>query len=153
VQNRLIASVLGFGLVLLISGCVSAPPQKIEISARPIERPELVLPKADGLDMREADWIIITPENYEEVISKLTAERKSVALFALTDKGYQALALNINDLRTHIQQLNAIIVAYEGYYADSNSALDAANEEINNVNKQIDGSEQPQERKKILGLF
>ena len=129
-QKRLTASVLGFGLVLLTSGCVGAPPQKIEISAKPIERPELVLPKADGLDMREADWIIITPENYEEVISKLTSERKSVALFALTDKGYQALALNINDLRTYVQQLQAIIVAYEGYYKDSNKALDQANATI-----------------------
>ena len=151
-QGRLTASVLGFGLVLLTSAC-SAPVQQIEVSAKPIDRPTLTLPNADRLDMRNVDWIIITPDNAEEVFARLQAERKSVALFALTDKGYEAISLNINDLRTYIQQLQAIIVAYEGYYADSNSALDAANAEINNVNNQIVDQSQPQERKKILGLF
>ena len=46
--NHSIANVLGFLIVtsLLISGCTSMP-QKIEVSAKPVEKPKLVLPSAD----------------------------------------------------------------------------------------------------------
>lgn len=114
-QNRLIVNVLGCGLVLLLSAC--AQPKPIEISSKPIDKPTLVLPTADALNLREVKWIVITPENADQVMKTLTASGGKVAVFALTDKGYQNLSLNINDLRTYVQQLQAIIVAYEGYYS------------------------------------
>lgn len=128
--NLSTVNVLGFGLVLLLSACASSQPKVIEISAKPIDKPQLVLPTSDSLNMRHIDWIVITPENAEEVMAKLSASGGKVAVFALTDKGYENLSMNINDLRTYITQLQAIIVAYEGYYKESNSALDAANAEI-----------------------
>lgn len=115
-QNRLIVNVLGCGLVLLLSACATQP-KTIEISSKPIDRPTLVLPKADTLNLREVKWIIITPENAEQVLKTLQTIGGKVAVFALTDKGYQNLSLNINDLRTYVQQLQSIIVAYEGYYS------------------------------------
>lgn len=132
--NRLTVSVLGCGLVLLLSAC--SKPDPIEISAKPIDKPELVLPAADVLNLRDVNWIIITPENVNDVMTKLNAEGGKVAVFALTDKGYENLSLNINDLRTYIAQLKSIIIAYEGYYKDSNSAIDAANAEIKSVGDQ-----------------
>ena len=114
-QNRLTVNVLGCGLVLLLSACATSQP--IEISSKPIDKPTLVLPTADALNLREVKWIIITPENAEQVLKTLPTTGGKVAVFALTDKGYQNLSLNINDLRTYVQQLQAIIVAYEGYYS------------------------------------
>lgn len=115
-QNRLIVNVLGCGLVLFLSACATQP-KTIEISSKPIDKPTLVLPTADTLNLREVKWIIITPENAEQVLKTLPTTGGKVAVFALTDKGYQNLSLNINDLRTYIQQLQSIIVAYEGYYS------------------------------------
>ena len=150
--NRSIVNVLGCGMVLaLLSACSAPMPRQIEISAKPIEKPELVIPSADRLIMRKVDWVIITPENAEEVFAKLEKDGKRVVLFGLTDNGYESIALNLSDLRAYIQQQKAIIAAYEGYYKDSNSALDAANAEIEQANQ---AAQQPTEApKKFLGIF
>lgn len=46
--------------------------------------------------------------------------------FALTEKGYENLSLNLNDLRTFIQQQRAIVAAYERYYMSAEQRLDQA---------------------------
>lgn len=141
--SRSTANVLGCGLaLLLLSGCSVLPwskstPQRIEISAKPVERPPLVLPKADRLQSRPVEWIIITPENYEEVFAKIEKEGKPMVLFGLTDKGYEHLALNLSDIRAFIQQQQAIIAAYEGYYQEAEKAIEEANKEIEETNRSI----------------
>lgn len=144
--DRSIVNVLGFTIALLaVSGCSSSAPTPITVSAKPIDKPELVLPKVDRIQTRKVEWVIITPENFEEQIQKLTAKGKPIVFFALTDEGYEALALNLSDLRAFIQQQQAIIAAYEGYYQDTNSALDAANAEIASAAEQAAAAAQQQE--------
>lgn len=144
--DRSIVNALGFmTALLLVSGCATSTPRSIEISAKPIEKPELVLPSVDRVQTRDANWVIITPENFEEQIKKLTDKGKPIVFFALTDEGYEALALNLSDLRAFIQQQQAIIAAYEGYYQDTNSAFDAANAEIASAADQAAQSAQQQE--------
>lgn len=130
--NRLTASALGFGLVLLTSGCAFLEPQprQITVSAKPVERPPLTLPTADKFISRPVEWIIITPENYQEVFDKIKSDGRPVVLFGITDKGYEHLALNLSDIRAFIQQQKAIIAAYENYYQQSQKAIDEANEQI-----------------------
>lgn len=124
-------NVLGCLLLLsLVSGCASNQVKPIVISAKPVEKPELVLPKADRIQTRDVKWIVITPDNYKEVFNQLAKEGKQVVLFAVTSDGYENLALNMSDIRAYIQQQQAIIIAYEGYYLKSNSAIDEANQEI-----------------------
>jgi hypothetical protein len=139
--NRLITSVLGFGLVtLLISGCSTAP-QRIEVSAKPVAKPELVLPPVDQLRMREVDWTLITPENFEEEVAKLKASGRPIVFFALTDKGYENLGLNFSDIRAFIQQQKAIIIAYENYYKSATEALDKANANIDGAKQQVEAQQ------------
>jgi hypothetical protein len=130
--NRSIASALGCLTLLLISAC-SKPVQEIQISAKPVDKPELVLPYADPIKARDVQWVIITPDNYEQVFNEMAKKGQPIVLFGLTDKGYENLSLNLSDIRAFIQQQQAIIVAYEGYYKQSNAAIDAANTQINNI--------------------
>lgn len=130
--NRSIASALGCLTLLLISAC-SKPVQEIQISAKPVDKPELVLPYADPIKVRDVQWVIITPDNYEQVFNEMAKKGQPIVLFGLTDKGYENLSLNLSDIRAFIQQQQAIIVAYEGYYKQSNAAIDAANTQINNI--------------------
>lgn len=125
-------NVLGCLLLLsLVSACATSNPVKpIVISAKPVDKPELILPKADRIQTRDVKWIVITPDNYQEVFNQLAKDGKQVVLFALTSDGYENVSLNLSDIRAYIQQQQAIIVAYEGYYLKSNSAIDAANQEI-----------------------
>lgn len=106
-----------------------------------------MLPNADRLNLRDIEWILITPENFEEKITELRTSGRPIVLFALTDAGYENLALNFSDIRAYIQQQNAIIVAYDNYYKDANKALDDANTEIENTNREIE-SQQNQEQPK-----
>ena len=132
-----IASVLGFGLVLLlISGC-SSTPQKIQVSASPIEKPQLTLPNVDELSMKEVTWVIITEENYEEVFADLKKSGRPLAIFGVTDKGYAHLGENLSAIRALIQQQQTIIAAYETYYKSAEDALDNANKQVNSVNDEV----------------
>ena len=111
-----IGNVLGFGLVLmLLSSCGIPNINPIQITSRPAERPPLVLPPVDTLNMRPVEWTVVTRDNVEEVFAQLEANGQNLALFALTDTGYENLGLNFSDIRQLVQQQRAIIVAYENY--------------------------------------
>ena len=112
--------------VLLLSACGSREPEPTVISTVPVERPELVLPEADPLNLRDVNWVIITQDNYQAVFEELTSSGENAVLIGLTDTGYENLSLNLNDLRTYIQQQNAIIIAYRNYYVRSQAAFDGA---------------------------
>lgn len=147
-QKLLIASVLGFGL----AACSSVPVQRIEVSAKPIEKPKLVLPRADQLNQQPVSWVLITPANAEEVFEKLTKEGRPLVLFGLTDKGYERLALNLSDLRAYLQQQQTIIAAYKVYYEKSQEALDDANEELDRVEDEAN-KEAPKPEKKAWEIW
>lgn len=151
--GRSIVNVLGFGLAItILSGCVSSQPRPITVTASPVDRPELVLPDPDLIQTRAVDWIIITPDNAEAVFERIRSTGKPVTFFAVTEDGYQALALNLNDLRTFIQQLQSIIDAYENYYAESTEALEEANRRMA---EQAEAANNPPEQPRggILGVF
>jgi len=112
-------------MIISLAAC-STKPQQIEISAKPIEKPTLTLPPVDELNMRKVEWIVINEANVEFVIAKLQAEGKAFALYALTGDGYGNLGLNFSDIRALVQQQQAIIAAYEGYYQKAEEAMDNA---------------------------
>ena len=120
---------------LFLIGCQST--KTIEISASPIEKPPLTLPKVSKLKMRDVKWIVVNKDNVTQIISDLEKKDDNVVLFAITDKGYEALALNTADLRQLIMQQQAIIAGYEQYYKDSQAALDKANNQINDTNEKV----------------
>lgn len=115
-------------LTILVSGCslLSSQPDPVEVSTRPVEKPGLELPQADEIRLREVDWQLITPENAEEIFETAEESGRPVVFFALTDKGYENLGLNISDIRAYIQQQKTIIAAYENYYEESQEALNGA---------------------------
>lgn len=131
-QKLLIASVLGFGL----AACSSVPVQRVEVHTTPVEKPKLVLPKADVLFQRPVEWILITPENVEEAFEKVKSRGRPVMLFGVTDKNYETLALNLSDLRAYLQQQKAIIAAYENYYQQSEKAIEEANERLDDAEEE-----------------
>lgn len=89
--------------------------KKLNVVSKPAEKPKLILPKVDELSLRPVTWIVINKDNYEDVFAKLEAAGEPVALFALSEKGYENLSLNFSDIRQLVQQQQAIIVAYEKY--------------------------------------
>jgi len=126
-KSVLTKSVLGFGLVILLSSCSSLQQVlPVEVSTRPVDKPELTLPRVDELRMREVNWIVINQDNVDQVFEDLKSKNIPVGVYALTGEQYENLGLNFSDIRALVQQQQAIIVAYEKYYKEAEQTLDKA---------------------------
>ena len=134
-RGIIILVILAIGF--LMSGCASKP-QQINISAKPIEKPTLIIPQAEVLNLKDQEWIVITEDNVNEVWQRLTEKKVDVVLFGITDEGYEIMARNMSDIMAHIEQQKAIIAAYKNYYEESEEAIDKANENQNAINNEID---------------
>ena len=129
--------IVGIIAIALLAGC-TAKPKIIEISAKPIEKPKLVLPPAEELRLKDLEWVVINEENAQEVWDKLKADRKDPVLIGLTDDGYEILAMNMSDIMKLLQQQRAIIAAYQNYYEESEQALENANNQIEGAKAEVD---------------
>ena len=110
-------------LTIALSAC-STTPRTVEYTPQPIERPTLILPPTETLDMKGVDWIVVTPDNADEYFEKMKADGQSISFFALTSDGYAALGINMAQLLELISQQRAIIVAYEDYYNSIETQLE-----------------------------
>lgn len=109
-----------FSLPILLAACSQSPnrppPQNVVIQSQPIERPPLNLPGIDRLNPRDVEWIVVTPDNVDQVFAELQRQGKSASLFAVDAQGYENIAINTQQtLRTILQQ-QAVIEGYEEYY-------------------------------------
>jgi hypothetical protein len=86
------------------------------VQTKAVERTRLNLADPAPLKGRELNWIVVTPENAEEVWKRLKEENTDLVLFAITDDGYEQLALTMAELRNFIASQRAIIVKYKEYY-------------------------------------
>ena len=118
---------------LLLSGCSTT--KELNITTEPIQKPALVLPNVDQLNLQDVEWFVINEENVETVWKRIADDKKDIVLFGLTDDGYEQLALNLSDIMTLIQQQKAIIGAYKEYYEDAEKAIDDANAEKEEADK------------------
>jgi len=121
VKNSSTRNALGFGLVALTSlfllsacgGSTSEPVAPIQVRTIETPRPAPVVPSVDQLQLRDVKWTIVTPNNVNEVFASLSGE---AVLFAVTTDGYEALALNLSDVRAMVQQQQKIIAIYQNSY-------------------------------------
>ena len=114
---RLIGNVLVFGLAtILLSSCVAGV-KTLETYTIEKKREPLALDMPAPLELQDVDWIIITKDNADEVFEKVKNDKNGdYALFALTDNGYEKLALNFADIRNKIAEQRQIILSYKDYY-------------------------------------
>jgi hypothetical protein len=70
----------------------------------------------DPLRLDPIDWVVITPQNAEEVFARLESKELDIVLFGLSAEGYQQLAVTIAELRNLINQQRNIIIKYKEYY-------------------------------------
>jgi hypothetical protein len=70
----------------------------------------------DPLRLQPIHWVVITPDNAEEVFQRLENKEIDLVLFGLTDEGYKQLAITISELRNMINLQRNIIIKYKEYY-------------------------------------
>jgi hypothetical protein len=105
---------------LLISGCSvfswGERVKPIEIQTKAVERTRLNLPDPTPLKANPVEWIVVTPENVEEVWKRLREKNVDLVLFAITDDGYEQLSVSMAELRNFIAQQRQVIIKYKEYY-------------------------------------
>ena len=115
---------VGRGLIILaivlvafiMSGCTTAV-KTIEVLNRPEPKTPIGIDLPEPLSLQPVEWIIITPENAEEVWAKLSENPKGeVVLFALDQNGYELVAKNFAQIRTALAEHRNVIIAYKDYY-------------------------------------
>jgi len=110
---RLIGNVLVFGLVTILLSSCAAGVKTIQTYSIEKKREPLAIEDPAPLELQDIDWIIITEEVFEKVKNNKNGD---YALFALTDTGYEKLALNFADIRNKLAEQRQIILSYKEYY-------------------------------------
>ena len=123
--HRLLIPIISLSL---ISGCASIWPfggdsevKPITVQRKAVERARLNIKAPEPLKAREFRWVVITPDNAEQVWSKLKEEGKDLVLFALTDEGYEELAMTMGEVKNYLANQRSIIIKYKEYYEPVNS--------------------------------
>ena len=127
-QIRTISLVLASSL---LTGCAtlgslipwpkSTKVEPVTVVTVPQEKTPLAIDNPQPLRLRTLDWIVITPENWEEVFKQMQAKEQNLVLFGLTSDGYQSLAITIAELRNLINTQRVIIEKYKDYYEPKNN--------------------------------
>ena len=107
-------------LSLLLSSC-SWKPEKEIITKAEVYVPTInVVPKPEPLTLRNADVIVITEKNLEEVIKRVKDMLGSFVVYALDPKSFESLAINMEQIKLYIEQQNKIILYYEKAVSNEN---------------------------------
>ena len=109
-------------LSISLTGCASfgnlfgERVKPVEIQTKAVERTRLDIPLPNPVTAKNIEWVIITPENAEQIWAKLKESNTDVVLLGLTDNGYEQLAVTIAELRNMIAAQRQIIIKYKEYY-------------------------------------
>ena len=99
--------------LLLLSSC-SWKPEKEIITKAEVYVPTInVVPRPEPLTLKNADVIVITEKNLQEVIKRVKDMQGSFVVYALDPKSFEALAINMEQIKLYIEQQKQIILYYE----------------------------------------
>jgi len=109
----------------MLSGCSLIPGGRdvdlTEVQTVEAPREPLAIEPPDPVNINPVEWIVITPDNAEEVFEGLSSSGKEVVLIGLTPDGYEVLSLNSAEMRSHINIQRVILEKYQEYYEGSDS--------------------------------
>lgn len=117
-------------VAISLSGCAGLMPEAKVVTETKIVRPNIPLqepPKA--VNFPDVDWYVVTKDNMDEFIQRIEQDAGQIVYMAVTPRGYENLAVGMQDLRRYILQQKEIIVYYE-------KAITEDPEEINSTDAQ-----------------
>jgi len=99
-------------VLLLISlvGCAQQPTKPIP------ETPRIDIALPEPLKLDSIKWVVITKDNYLDILNSSENKKGFVFLVALDEEGYKKLSLNHTKVLRYIREQNSVIAAYKKYY-------------------------------------
>tara|TARA_R110001592_G_scaffold343821_1_gene634661 strand:+ start:255 stop:593 length:339 start_codon:yes stop_codon:yes gene_type:complete len=83
--------------------------ENIDIGAPVIQ----IVKRPDPITMKDADIVVVTESNLQEVISRIKNTQGEFVLYAMTASSFEALALNLEQIKRFIEEQNQVILYYE----------------------------------------
>lgn len=121
-QSQIPTIVLLIAASIALSGCsflFKKPVDPVQVVTKPAEKTPLSIENPQPLRLKPIDWIVVTPQNWEEVFKQMQSKDQNLVLFGLTSDGYQVLSVTIAELRNLINTQRIIIQKYKDYYEPS----------------------------------
>ena len=102
-------------ILLLVSSCSNFRAEKEVVTVEKIIKPTIALAtKPNPVIMKNADVIVITENNLDEVIQKVKAlQGGQFVVYGLDLKSFENLAINMEQIKRYIEQQNEVILYYE----------------------------------------
>ena len=116
---------MAISAALLVSACSQIPTKEIVTVPTVIDTPKIeapviqVVPRPNPVQMKDADIVIVTEANLQEFIEKIKTTQGEFVLYAMTAQSFEALALNMEQIKRFIEQQNNVILYYEKSVAPS----------------------------------
>ena len=97
---------------MLACSCSLIPTKQIQVSAKPIERQivQPIMPRE--IDLRQPEWIAVTPENWEDQLAKIEEQEGELVFLAMTIPDYEIMAYNMQEIKRYITELKDVVVYY-----------------------------------------
>ena len=97
---------------MLACSCSLIPTKQIQVSAKPIERQivQPIMPRE--IDLKQPEWIAVTPENWEDQLAKIEEQEGELVFLAMTIPDYEIMAYNMQEIKRYITELKDVVVYY-----------------------------------------
>ena len=102
-------------ILLLVSSCSNFRAEKEIVTVEKIIKPTIALAtNPNPVIMKNADVIVITENNLDEVIQKVKAlQGGQFVVYGLDLNSFENLAINMEQIKRYIEQQNEVILYYE----------------------------------------
>lgn len=107
--------------IVLLSGCSLTPKEKIVTQEVLVEKIPLNLDMPKPFTWQDFEIIVVTRDNFDDVMKELENDGKSLALFAFDKESYEALTINVTEMKRYMKEQKVIILEYKDYYENNNN--------------------------------
>jgi len=99
-------------VLMMACSCSLLPTREIQISAKPIERKivQPVMPRE--IDLKELQWMTVTPDNWEDQLARIEQQEGELVFLAMTIPDYEVMAYNMQEIKRYITELKDVVVYY-----------------------------------------
>lgn len=105
--------------LLTVSACSRLPEKEVVTVPTIVETPNIDAPtirivrRPQPVELKNADIIVVTEANLQEVIDRVKNTQGEFVLYAMTASSFEALALNFEQIKRFIEEQEQIVLYYE----------------------------------------
>jgi hypothetical protein len=99
----------------LLSACsvFSGPEEKIVTVTEVIKPTIPVVERPKPLNLNDVEFFVVTEDNLQDFMTRFSEENGKLVFVAMSIRGYEAMSLNMAELRRYILQQREVIIYYE----------------------------------------